>query len=205
MANLDKCMLFYLKYAAEMERLSNVEDPKDPKLKGLPDPDRVLKQIKLVGDTANRQVAEFLERCAPGIEEHFHAISNVQRMRNNLEKTWALTFKVGPKNATDRRIEIGVLIHPELEALIPWVWCRGGRRAEDEVLRILDRGIKSTALPDWASGSVGLAKIKIPIPERLEEPVECDSLVAKVQQAFASFTPRQVEEIDRIASNRGEA
>jgi hypothetical protein len=205
MANLDKCMLFYLKYAAEMERLSNVEDPKDPKLKGLPDPDLVLKQIKLVGDTANREVAEFLERCAPGIEEHFHAISNVQRMRNNLEKTWSLTFKVGPKNATDRRIVIGVAIQPQLEALIPWVWCRGGRRAEDEVLRILGRGIKSTEFPDWYSGSVMLTVIKISIPERLEEPVECDSLVADVQQAFASFTPREVEAIDRIASNRGEA
>lgn len=204
MANLDKCMLFYLKYAAEMERLSNVEDPKDPKLKGLPDPDLVLKQIKLVGDTANREVAEFLERCAPGIEEHFHAISNVQRMRNNLEKTWSLTFKVGPKNATDRRIVIGVAIQPQLEALIPWVWCRGGRRAEDEVLRILGRGIKSTEFPDWYSGSVMLTVIKISIPERLEEPVECDSLVADVQQAFASFTPREVEAIDRIASNRGE-
>lgn len=187
MANLDNCMLFYLKYAAEMERLYNVEDPKDPKLKGLPDPDRVLKQIKLVSDTANREAAKFLDTCAPGIEEHFHAISDVRRMRNNLEKTWELKFKVGPKKATNRRFQIGVNIISNPEALIPWVWCPGGRTAEDEVVRILGGRIKSARLPGWASGTVVLDEIKIHIPERLGEPVECDSLVTRVQQVFASF------------------
>jgi hypothetical protein len=205
MANLGECMLFYLKYAAEMDRLSNVEDPKDTKLEGLPDPDRVLKQIKLVGDTANRQVAELLERCAPGIEEHFHVISDVRRMRNNLEKIWDLRFKVGPKNATEMRFEIGVGIEPSQAALIPWVWCRGSRRAEDEVIRILGVGNRSDTLPGWASGTVVLDEIKIPIPKLLEEPVECDSLVTKVQQAFALITSVEVDALAGIASNRGEA
>ncbi len=204
MANLGKCMLFYLKYAAEMERLYNVEDPKDPKLEGLPNPERILENVKLVRDTANREVAEFLKTCEPGIDKHFRAISNPLRMRNNLN-TWELKFKVGPKNATDRRFEIGVSILENPAALIPWVWCPGGRRAEDGVLRILGVGHRSDTLPGWASGSVGLAKIKILIPDRLEDPVECDSLVDQVQQAFASFTTQDVEEIDRIASNRGEA
>jgi len=202
MANLGRCVLFYLKYAAEMERLYK---PVEPKVEGLLNPDRVLKQIKLVGDTANREIAELLETCLRGIEEHFHAISDVQRIRNNLEKTWELRFKVGPKNATDRRFEIGVSILEDPAALIPWVWCPGGRRAEDEVMRILGRGVKSATFPGWDSGSVGLAEIKIPIPERLEEPVEADSLVGQVQQSFASFTARDVEAIAGIASNRGDA
>lgn len=200
MANLDKCVLFYLKYAAEMERLYEADEPK---VEGLLNPDQVLEKIKLVGDTAKREVAKFLETCAPGIEEHFGAISAVQRTRKNLEKTWDLEFKVAPKKAIDRQFWIGVCIEPKRTALIPWVWCFGGRRAEDEVVRILGRGIKSATLK-WDS-SVGLTEIKIPIPERLEEPVECDSLVAQVQQAFASFNARNVEEIAGIASNRGEA
>lgn len=202
MTNLGKCMLFYLKYAAEMERLYEAEERK---VKGLPNPDQILKQIALVGDTANREVAAFLETCARGIEEHFHAIGDVQQMRNNLENTWELKFKVAPKKATGRQFQIGVQIDSNRAAVIPWVWCPGGRRAEDEVVRILGRGIKSDKLPEWASGSVGLAEIKILIPERLEEPVECDSLVAKVQQAFASFTAQEVEAIDAIGNNRGEA
>jgi hypothetical protein len=206
MANLGKCMLFYLKYAAEMERLyPPPEDPDDPKVEGLPDLDLVLEKIKLVGDKANREVAEFLEICIPGIDEHFRAISAIQRIRNNLEKMWDLSFKVAPRDATDRRFEIGVYIDRNRAALIPWVWCRGGRRAEDEVVRILGRGIKSTKFPDWDPGSVGLTEIVIPIPERLEEPVECDALVAQVQQAFESFTARDVEAMAGIASNRGEA
>ena len=76
---------------------------------------------------------------------------------------------------------------------------------EDEVVRILGRGIKSDKLVGWDSGAVGLVEIKIHIPERLEEPVECDSLVAQVQKAFASFTEQDVEAIDGITSNRGEA
>ena len=106
MTNLGKCLLFYLKYPAEMKRLL----AKEPKVEGLPNPDEVLKKIKLVGDAANREAAEFLESCAQGINEHFTTISTVQRMRNNLETTWYLGFKVAPKEAPDRRFEIGVTI-----------------------------------------------------------------------------------------------
>ena len=200
MANLGKCLLFYLKYAAEMERLYEAEEPK---VEGLLNPDQVLEKIKLVGDTANREVAEFLETCAPRIEEHFRAISTVQRTR--IKDMWGLNFKVAPKKATGRQFAVGVQIDSNRAAVIPWVWCRGGRRAEDEVLRILGRGIKSDKLLGWDSGAVGLVEIKIHIPERLEEPVECDSLVAQVQKAFASFTEQDVEAIDGITSNRGEA
>jgi hypothetical protein len=200
MAHLGKCMLFYLKYTAEMERLYESEKPK---VEGLPNPDQVLKKINLVGDTAKREVAEFLETCVPGIDEHFRAISVVQRI--NTRDIWGLSFKVAPKKAPERQFWIGVYIDRDRAVLMPWVWCRGGRRAEDELVRILGRGIKSARLPGWDSGTVGLMEIKIPIPERLEEPVECDSLVAQVQQAFASFNARNVEEIAEIANNREEA
>ena len=200
MANLGKCLLFYLKYPAEMERLT----AKEPKVDGLPNPDLNLEKINLVGQTANREAAEFLKICAQGIEDHFKAISAFNRIRNNLEKTWSLSFRVAPKEAPDKLFEIGVCIDTNGTALIPYVWCRGSRRAEDEIVRILGRGINAATLK-YGSGSVGLAKITIPIPERLEEPVECDSLVTKVQQAFASFTAQEVEKIAAIASNRGEA
>jgi hypothetical protein len=201
MATLGKCLLFYLKYPAEMERLYEAEELK---LEGLPNPDRVLEKIKLVGDTASREVADLLESCAPGIEKHVGAISAVQRIRNNLAKMWDLRFQVAPRKATDRHFWLGVSVEPHRASLIPWVWCRGGRRAEDEMVRILGRGMKAATLK-WVSGSVGLTEIKIPIPERLEEPVECDSLVAQVQQAFASFTAQEVKEIAALASNREEA
>jgi glutamate-ammonia-ligase adenylyltransferase len=48
-----------------------------------------------------------------------------------------------------------------------------------------------------------LTEIAIPIPELLEEPVECDSLVAQVQQAFASFTAQEVKAMrDKVRTAR---
>jgi hypothetical protein len=89
------------------------------------------------------------------------------------------------------------------QALIPWVWCRGGRRAEDEILRILERGFKS-ASREWSSGTIALMEIKIPVPERLDEPVACDPLIAQVTQSFASFTAQEVRAIVTVAGNRGD-
>jgi hypothetical protein len=200
MASLGKCLLFYLKYPAEMERLF---EPEEPKVEGLPDPDQVLEKVKLVGKAANREVADFLEACAPRVEEHFRPISTIERVRTNLESSWGLKFRLAPKKAADRRFEIGVFIDASRAAVIPWIWCRGGRRAEDEVIRILRAGIKSASL-EWASGMVGLKEIKIPVPERFEEPVEYDSLVAQVQQAFAILGAEEVKAICAITPNRGE-
>jgi hypothetical protein len=201
MAGLGKCLLFYLKYPVEMERLYEAEEPK---VGGLPDPDRTLQKIKLVGDAAYREAAELLEACVPGIDEHFRAISAVQQTRGKLENSWDLRFRVTPRETTDRYFEIGIAIEPYRTALIPWVWCRGGRRAEDEIVRILGQGIKAATLK-YESGAVGLLEIKIPVPERLEEPVASGPLLAQVQQAFAPFTAQEVKAIAAIASNRGEA
>jgi hypothetical protein len=68
MANLGKCLLFYLKYPVEMERLYEAAEPK---VEGLPDPDRTLQKITRVGDAAYREAVELLEACVPGIDEHF--------------------------------------------------------------------------------------------------------------------------------------
>src|SRR5262245_35509225 len=103
MATLGKCLLFWLKYPAEMDRLYVEEERK---VEGLPNPDRVLDKISLVGDTACREVADFLETCVPGIEGHLRAISSVERVRTNLEYLWQLKFWVAPRKATGKRFKI---------------------------------------------------------------------------------------------------
>ena len=67
------------------------------------------------------------------------------------------------------------------------------------MVRILGRGIKAAQL-GWNSGAIALAVIKVPIPERLEEPVSCDSLLDQIQQAFAPITAHHVTEIIKVAS-----
>jgi hypothetical protein len=67
------------------------------------------------------------------------------------------------------------------------------------VIRVLERGNKSTSLPNWEAGTVWLKEIKIPVPKPLDEPVEYDSLVAQVQETFASFTSQEVDAVAAIA------
>ena len=202
LTDLGKCLLFYLKYPAEMEHLYDVDRPN---VKGLTDSDRVLSQIKRVGDAALREGASLLEACAPGIEAHFRTISNVERVRTNLEN-WELKFKVSPRRATTpgKRFMIGVSIDyaPNPVALILWIGCRGGRRAQDQVIQLL--GQEKMSREGWTGRPVWLSEVKIPIPERFDEPVAAEPLVAQVQQAFASFTADHVKAIGAIASNRGE-
>jgi hypothetical protein len=91
---------------------------------------------------------------------------------------------------------------PKRRALIPWVWCRNSGVAEDEIVRILDRGMKSKILGlGWNLGAVGLTEIKIPMPEQLEEFVVCDAAVAEVEQAFKFFTGQEVKELAALVKS----
>jgi hypothetical protein len=72
------------------------------------------------------------------------------------------------------------------------------------IVRILGRGTKAAVL-EWSSGAVALAEIKIPLPERLDDSVAGDPLVAEVRQAFASFTTQDVKALAAIAGSRGES
>src|SRR4051794_16511319 len=105
MASLGKCMLFYLKHYTEMERLY---EPDEPDVDGLPDPDRTLEKVWAVGDAACREMAEFFGAFIPGVEAHFRQISNIERVRNNLENMWELRFRVTPKRSPNRDFEVGV-------------------------------------------------------------------------------------------------
>jgi hypothetical protein len=199
MGDIGQCLLFWLRYPAEMERLYVSEEPN---VEGLPNPDEILKRVEIVGDTACRQGGDLLRACVTGIEAHFSPIIAIERVRNDLSDTWELKFRV----SATRRCEIGVIIDPHRAALFPWVWCRGGRRVEDEVIRTLGRGFRQDAFGlEWFAGTVALARIPIPIPAKLDELVPRAPLVEQVCQAFSFFSAENVATISAIASNRGEA
>lgn len=64
---------------------------------------------------------------------------------------------------------------------------------------------RSAEFPGWESGSVALKKIKIQIPKRWDEAVDCDAFVNEVNSALESFKVSDIEAIAGIASNRGGA
>ena len=198
MADLGKCLLFFLKYPAEMERLYESDNPK---LDGLPSPVELEEKIKRVGDTASKEAADFLENCKEPIYKRFSAISSVRQKRSDMKQTWELAFRVAPRprKTVVRDFWIGVSFNSNRQALHPWVWSHGGRRATDEILRILDTGERATKF-GCTTTSVVLKEIKIQIPDRFDKPVECDSLVKQVDEAFESFTAQKVKEIAAIAT-----
>ena len=198
MSELGKCLLFYLKFPAEVDRLYVADESNT---EGLPNAKRVLEKIKLVGDQANRDVADFGELLAPPIEGHFRTICEITRARTNTSQKWDFRFVVSPRSDLGNRFEVGVYIDHVRAALFPWVSCSGGRRVEDELFRIIGRGIKSAAR-DGCPGTIGLAEITIPLPERLDEPVACEPLVAQVARCFASITAQHVERIAAIGGPR---
>jgi hypothetical protein len=203
MADLGKCLLFYLKYPAEMERLYEADEPN---LNGLANADQVLEKVLLVGEAASREAAEVLEACAHGIEEHFRGIGTIERVRGDTTRLWQIRYRVSPRRAKDRQFEIGVFVNVQRAAVVPWVWRRGGRRAEDDVVRILGRGVKaSTGTLVLHAGTVALAEAKISMPERLEEPVSLEPLIAQVHQAFATLTAKDVAAIAAIENSRRES
>ena len=132
MAKLGRCLAFYVKYFPEMERLyAEQESPEEkPDLQGLQDAERILNMVKTVGDTACREAADFLESCAERIEPRLQTIGRFKRVRRDLTYHWDLRYKHHPKED----LYLGVWIE---QTIVPWVWCKGGRHAEDHIASIL--------------------------------------------------------------------
>jgi hypothetical protein len=84
---------------------------------------------------ACRDVAAILKACAERVEPHLQSVAIAKRVRSNLEKSWEVRWRVSPRKLSERSFEVGVCIDERLHALVPWVWCRGGRSAEDEIVR----------------------------------------------------------------------
>lgn len=207
MVKLGKCLVFYLKYPAEMNQL--YWDPREtgekPRLNGLKDSEKVMTMIESVGDAACREAAAFLETCAERIEPQLQSVGAAHRKRRNLETTWAMEWKLIPKRLT-AKIYVGVWINEHLGEAIPWIWCRGGRRAEDEMTKILGRGIKARSTSDLTKspGLVALARVRVNVPTAPHDfDVDQDPLVAQVCKAL-SFDAGELKAIARIVARNGE-
>lgn len=201
MADIGKCLLFYLKYPAEMERLYE-DEAEEPNVEGLPNPEQILRKVRDVGDAASHEAAELLESCCRAIEQRFVGVGVLRRGRTDPKKDWGVRFRISVGNDKKKEFQIGVFIDSTESALVPWIWCGGGRRAEGALIEILSCGDKAVGLgEDWTAGHVRLARIKIPVPDRLDTPIEYDSLVAQVQQAFKPITAKNIKQIAAIASS----
>ena len=147
MTPLGKPLVFYLKYVAEMDLLyADHEEGDEPDLKGLgDDAEHVRAMVGAVGDAACEQGADFLEKCAKGIEEHFIGLGSAtlasQKKRAYLVNNWAWKAMVRVSSVPGDGFECGVSF-PHEGNVIPWVWRQGGRSWAELVMKTL--GNKST-------------------------------------------------------------
>jgi hypothetical protein len=202
MAELGNCLLFYLKYPAEMKRLYETDEPA---MDEFPNPDGTLEKIKRVGDAACWEAAELLKACASAIKNHFGKL--VSRRRGKPDSTWTISFWALPEESP-KNCEIGItLITGDPPALQPWIWCRGGRAAESKMLEALKSVAKQTSIRrgaeiGWSNGCILLGRIGIEVPNDLRKGVAREPLVAQAQNVFQILTEDHVKKLAAISGTK---
>jgi hypothetical protein len=216
MTPLGKPLVFHLKYMAEMNRLYGDPEYGDekPDLTRLADAERVMEMARTVGATAYNQAADFLELCGKGIEDHFTSLGIAtlakKRQRAFVIRDWYWEARIHVSSVPSGKFSCGVWVTapPEVRVsiekevcgvVVPFLWCKGGRKGADEVWRILggwahSRGGEGLA---YERGTVALAciPIKAQPPESFD--VDREPLVTEVMKTFARIG---VEETKAIAS-----
>jgi hypothetical protein len=193
---LGKCLRFHLKYMPEMQRLYWAEEK--ARLDGLQDIDQVLRMVKAVGDAACEEAADFLETCAESIEEYLREFSSTQRVsrRDTVIKYWAVECRVKREDLPEREFYVGVSL-PKNATVVPWVWCRGGHRVEDQLAALFAHPTLSRSGQELVSdpGTVALNRFQIILESEQDSVQDFDRLVSQVVEEFKVITPRNIREI----------
>jgi hypothetical protein len=213
MASLGKCLVFHLKYPAEMKRLywKPKESDDEPDRIGLDDPERVTKMATAVGDAACEEAADFLELCAKKIDDYLGSLQllNIKKRskRGKMMRTWQF------EAAAERDpweggcwFFYGFYINDQLGAVVPFFWRSGGRVWQEEATKVLGKRAYSQPGGDLGceSGTVALIPISI-LPTPLAGfDVDRDMLVEKVVQAFTSIAKYELESIFQAVREKGE-
>lgn len=204
MAKLGKCLCFYFKYPAEMDTL--YWEPREAEVKpvvvGLEDAGRVLSMVERVGDAACQEVADFLETCAERIERQLQSVGAVRRRRKRVAENWEVEWVLCPRKRPNQGFCVGVYADETLPGFVPWVWCRGRKRAEDELFNILQRGEKGSAGDLGVStGTIILDRVRVAISDGPDaSDVEQEPLIEAICQRL-TLTEDEVAEMGKVAKS----
>lgn len=199
MALLGKCLVFYLKYPIEMQRL--YEQGEEPE--GIDDLERTMEMVRAVGDAASRQAASFLEECGQIIHEHFGSFARCQIISKNraMEKNWSVSCgvwlrgKFKPKPGK-WKLMAGVDISTKERGLVvPWLWLQGRSAGEEQLLKILGaHRVKGRSEElGWDAGTVALAKIPVLAEDMPGFDVDREPLLSNIKEAIRSISPTDLQ------------
>jgi hypothetical protein len=222
MTSLGKPLVFYLKYMAEMNRLcADLEDDEERDLTGLKNREQVLEMARSVGDAACEKMADYLEICAKGIEDHFTGLGFgtlcEKTKRSFLLRNWYWRARVNVSSVPGGWFtcgawvtappEVSVALAPDVCGVaVPWISTSGGRKTADEVWKILGGWAHSRrggGLVD-DSGMIALACIPIKPEPAGSLDVDRDQLIAEVIKTFARIGAEQTTAIARLVAGHSE-
>lgn len=200
MTKLGTSLAFYFKYPNEMEHL--YFEPKAKKMKKVPAikgwKDEIRDMIVRVGEASCREAAAFLEVCAARIQPHFESIGIAHRIRNSPGRSWEVKWRLAPKKQPNQDFHIGVFID---EAIVPWIWCRGGSRAIADVASFLRRS--GHKVEGDTTRFITLARIKVSCDASRGFDVDREPLVESVYKAL-TLDVAHVKAIAEIARRRND-
>ena len=185
MAMLGEALVFHLQYMVEMNRY--LEEGDRSKLS--PDAQEMVRQV---GAAAYEQAADFLALCDERIERHFCGLGATlltRRSRRHLRDHWSgnalykherTEFSCGAWLTSIPEIKVAL---PEgaCGALVPWLWMKGGKRAEESMWNALkgkahsrsgeglvnDRGAIALGLIPVMRASTGFDVVREPLLDQL--------------------------------------
>jgi hypothetical protein len=220
---LGKSLVFHLKYMAEMNRLYGgpVYEGEEPDLTGLDDAERVREMARIVGAAAYQEAADFVELCGKGIEDHFIRLGittvayKTKRAKVVKNWTWSATVQVPSVSGRGFLCGVWVTAPPEVRisiekdvcgVVVPFLWLRGGRKAEDAVWKILDGWPHSRGGEGLVAGSGDVALACIPIKAQPTESLDVDreQLIAEVMKTIARIGAEQTKAIASFAAGPNE-
>lgn len=218
MTQLGKQLVFSLKYQAEMDRLYYGDE--EPDLTGLDNAEQVREMVSTVGDAACNQVADFLELCGKGIENHFTGLGiatlTKKSSRAYMVNNWQVDVRLSVPSVPGGWVHCGVFITAPSDVsisfekdvcglVVPWLWSKGGHKGADKIWNILGGWAHSRGEGmDTDTGTVVLACIPI-MPQPPESfDVDRDPLIAEVMKTITRIGVEETKAIAKIGAGSKE-
>jgi hypothetical protein len=196
-------------------------EEKEPDLTGLDDAPQVREMARTVGAAAHEQAVDFLELCGTGIVDHFTGfglatIAN-KRTRTYVLRNWGWGARVYVSSVRGGWFSCGVFVSapPDVRiriendscgVVVPWLWSRGSRKAEDAIWEILGGWPHSRAggglVDDKGMVALACIPIKSQPPESFD--VDRDQLITEVIKTFARIGAEQTRAIASFVAKLNE-
>lgn len=212
MTPLGKPLVFHLKYMAEMNRIYGHEEGEEPDLTGLDDAQRVREMARTVGDAACEQVADFLELCGKGIEDHFTGLGiarlALKAKRATVVRNWDWYRRVHDSSRPGGSFYCGVFVsNPSYVRIsvekdtcgivMPYLWLKGARQRKDAIWKILGGKPNSPGGVGLVKGNRTFVLACIPIKAQPLDSFDVDreQLIAEVIKTIARIGADQTKAI----------